>query len=190
MTARIFSLVFVASSLLPGSFLDGRKAGPGEPAPEDPFRPGPQHEMLRRQAGTWDAVLIVKDEKGEELRTRGTLSTVPHGGFHTSDSFEGDFMGMKLAGRGINGYCAARKQFFRFWTDSMTSSPMTLYGDYDATKRELTMRGECLGRSGTLEKCRTVTRFRDDDHTDWRLFGAGADGKEMEILHIEYTRRK
>jgi len=161
-----------------GLLLPGEEPAATSGAAQDPFHPGPQHAMLQRLAGTWDAVLIVKDEKGMELRTRGTLTTVKQVGFHTIDSFEGEFLGRMLSGHGMSGYCAARRQYFRYWTDSMTASPMTLHGEYDAAKRELRMQGECLGRSGQLEKCRTVTRFKDDDHMEWELLGAGPDGDE------------
>jgi hypothetical protein len=186
MRALLPLFAVVASSFFLGRLLWSDEA----PAVENAFHPAPQHAMLQKLAGTWDAVLIVKDEKGAEVRTRGTMTTVNHAAFHTVDSFEGEFMGLKMSGHGINGYCPARKQFFRLWTDSMTASPMTLRGDYDQKQRELTMRGECLGMSGKLEPCRTVTRFRDDDHVEWALFGAGPDGKEMQHLRIEYTRRK
>jgi Protein of unknown function (DUF1579) len=71
----------------------------------------------------------------------------------------------------------------------MTSSPMTLYGDYDAEKRELVLTGECFGPSGKLEPCKTVTRYADDDHMTWTLFGA-VGGKDIQLLRIEYTRTR
>lgn len=167
----------------------GRPSAP-VPAAEDPLRPGPQHVALQGLVGTWDAVIVVEDPSGREQRTRGTLVTKRHTDFHTIDSFEGEFMGMQLVGHGVNGYCTVRKQRFAFWTDSMTPVPMTLYGSYDAKSRELTMTGECFGMSGKLEPCRTVTRYKDDDHYSWTMFGAGPDGKETQHLRIEYTRRK
>jgi hypothetical protein len=49
----------------------------------------------------------------------------------------------------------------------MTPSPLVLYGDWDATRRELTLRGECFGMSGKLEPRRTRQRhLRDDDHVE------------------------
>jgi len=157
---------------------------------QDPLRPGPQHALLQQLAGTWDAVIIGRDAQGGELRSRGTLVTTRHTEFHTVDSFQGEFLGMPLIGHGLNGYCAAKKKRFTFWTDSMTPSPMTLWGDYDAAKRELAMSGECFGRSGRLEPCRTLTRFEDLDHYACTLYGAGPEGKEMQLLRVEYTRRK
>jgi hypothetical protein len=156
----------------------------------DPFQAGPEHAFLQKLEGTWDAMVVIQDETGAEHRSAGTMTSVRHGSFHTLDSFKGEVMGMEFVGHGVNGYCGVRKQYFTFWTDSMTPSPMAVYGDYDAAKRELTMRGEALGMSGRLEPCRTVTRYTDDDHTEWAMFGAGPDGAEMQQIRIEYTRRR
>lgn len=156
----------------------------------DPFHPGPEHARLQKLAGTWDAIVFTTDAQGAEQRTRGTLTSAAHTGFHTVDSYQGEFMGLPMIGHGMNGYCVARKQYFTYWTDSMTTSPLTLYGNYDAEKRELAMSGECFGMSGKLEPCRTLTRYIDDDHHTWSFFGTGPDGKEKQCLRIEYTRKR
>jgi len=178
--------------LLPGLRPDASEGAPAVPAAtaQDAFQPLPEHARLQKLAGTWEAVVITPDMQGGEQRTRGTLTTVEHAAFHTLETFQGEFMGTAFTGHGVNGYCAVRKQYFTFWTDSMTSSPMTLYGDYDEAKRELEMKGECFGMSGQLEPCRTVTRYQDDDHYAWEMYGLGPDGKEMRHLRVEYTRKK
>ncbi len=193
MKLLLSTLVLFASSLgfaSPVPTATGDLAAIDVLAPQEPMRPGPQHAMLQKLAGTWDAVVITKDATGAEQKTKGRLVTQKHTDFHTVDSYEGEFMGMKMLGHGINGYCTVKKQFFTFWTDSMTPSPMTVTGDYDSKKRELVMTGECHGMSGKLEKCRTVTSYQDDDHYAWVFFGSGPDGKVMQFLRIEYTRAK
>jgi hypothetical protein len=157
---------------------------------QEETRGGPENARLQRLAGTWDAVLFFPDGRGGEQRSTGTLTTAKHADFHTVDSFQGTVMGMPFVGHGINGYCNAGRQYFTFWTDSLSASPLTLHGDYDAAKRELTMHGECLGASGTIEKCRTVARYPDDDHIVWAFYGAGPDGRELLRLRIEYTRQR
>lgn len=156
----------------------------------NPFTPGSEHAVLQQLAGTWDASLVIRGPDGKDVRTPGKLVTTPLAGFHTVDSFEGEMMGQKFQGHGMNGYCTARKQYFTYWADSMTSSPLTAYGDWDATKRELSLKGECLGMSGKLEPCRIVTKLVDADHRTFAMFGPGPDGKEMQHLLIEYTRKR
>lgn len=170
---------------------DGSRPPAAPPAEgPDAFRPGAQHALLQRFVGAWDAVLVAPDGKGGETRTKGSLTTTKHTGFHTIDAFDGDFMGTKLIGHGMNGYCTARRKYFSYWTDSMTPSPMTAYGDWDPIRRELVLRGECVGPGGGLEPVRIVTRFPDDDHRTWTLYGAGGDAGERELLRIEYARRR
>ncbi len=154
------------------------------------LKPGPEHELLAKRVGTWDAVIIVKDPSGAEVRTKGVGTTTRHASFHTIETFEGELMGMKFEGHGMSGYCPLRKKFFTMWTDSMTPTPLMLFGDYDAKKRELTLAGECFGMSGKLEPCRTVTHYQDDDHYTYALYGKGPDGEEMQQLRIEFTRKK
>jgi len=167
----------------------GQAAAPPAAA-TDAFHAGAEHALLLKLVGKWDAEIIAPDGKGGEVHTKGSLVTTKLADFHTVDAFEGDFMGMKLIGHGMNGYCTVRKKFFAYWADSMTSSPMTSYGDWDEKKRQLVMSGECYGQSGKLEPVRTVTQLTDDDHRTWTLYGAGPDGKESELIRIEYARRK
>lgn len=158
------------------------------PQPESPT--DSPHRRLQQLAGTWDAVVVMNGPGGVEQRTQGTLSTTRLAEFHTVDSFRGECMGGDFVGHGTNGYCPVRHKYFSFWTDSLSATPLTLFGDYDAEKRELVMKGECLGMSGKLETCRTVTHFGDDDHRTWTLFGTGPDGKEVQHVRIEYSRAR
>jgi hypothetical protein len=185
------ALLVLAATVASGSVQDGagRAAAPAAPIP-DAFHAGPQHALLQKLVGTWDAVLVAPDGKGGETRTQGTLTTSKHTDFHTVDAFSGDFMGMKLIGHGMNGFCTVRKKFFSYWTDSMTSSPLIAYGDWNEKTRQLEMQGECYGPSGTLEPVRTVLQLTDDDHRTWTLYGRGLDGKDFQLLRIEYTRQR
>ena len=160
------------------------------PGPATPFVPGIEHALLQKYVGNWTTEIIAVGEDGKEQRSRGTSTTVSTNPFNTVDDFHGEFMGMKLDGHGINGFCAVRKQYYTLWTDSMTSSPMILFGDYDPKTKTLAMKGECLGMSGKIEPCRTVTHYQDADHYSFELYGKGPDGNEMRQIRAEYTRAK
>lgn len=163
---------------------------PAPQAADNPFQPGAEHALLQKLAGEWSAVLVTRGPDGKELRTNGRQTTTALAPFHTTERYEGELMGQRFVGTGLNGYCTARRQYFTYWVDSMTSSPLTAFGKYDAEKRELALVGECIGASGKLEPCRIVTRFIDDDHRTFELYGKGADGKEARHLHIDYTRAR
>ncbi|TAJ24524.1 MAG: DUF1579 domain-containing protein [Planctomycetota bacterium] len=156
----------------------------------NPFQPGAEHALLQKLAGTWDAVLVTRGPDGKEIRTPGRQTTAALAPFHVTERYEGELMGQKFSGSGLNGYCTVRKQYFTYWIDTMTSSPLTAYGSYDAAKGELALVGECIGTSGKLEPCRVVTKFVDDDHRAFELYAKGPDGKEALRLHIDYTRAR
>ncbi|MCA8974526.1 MAG: DUF1579 domain-containing protein [Planctomycetes bacterium] len=178
-------MLLLVLPLLPLTF------GPGAQDPQDGMpKPGPEHARLIAHVGTWDAVVISEGPDGTPQRDKATMVTRDLGGFHAVDEFEGQVMGMKFTGHGINSYCPLRKRYVSSWVDSMTPSPMTLTGTYDKKANEIEMTGECLGMSGKLEPCRSVTLFGDADHFAWEMYGAGPDGKEMRHLRIEYTRRR
>ena len=162
-----------------------RAAAAAAPAP-DAFHAGAEHALLQKLVGTWDAVIIAPDGKGGSTRTKGSLTTTKHTDFHTVDSFEGDFMGMKLIGHGMNGYCTVRRKFFSCWTDSMTSSPMISYGDWDEKKRELDDRQVLRTEREASAPDRAARAGRRPPRD---LHGGGPDGKEMSS-GIEYARRK
>jgi len=149
-----------------------------------------QHVMLLRSVGTWDAAVTTQGMDGKPEVTKGTQKVTKVGEFHTATSFEGTLMGMPFIGNGIDSYCPIRKQFMSTWADSMSTSPLLLQGNYDAAKKELVMKGEMVGMDGKLAPCRTVVRHKDADHMSFSLHGTGPDGKEMQMVSIEYTRRK
>jgi hypothetical protein len=162
--------------------------------PQDPMempKPGAEHKLLTRHAGDWDAVVIMAGPDGNEVREKASMSTrVVPGGFHTIDEFRGSYMGMPFTGHGTNSYCQARNKYVVSWLDSMTSSPLTLMGDYDQKANTMTLTGEALGMTGKMEPCKTVTYFKDADHYAFEMFGPGPDGDMMRMIRIEYTRKK
>jgi hypothetical protein len=185
MKIRFASLVLIAAGLgLSATF------GSSLSSPLQDPKPGPEHAMLQKMVGTWDAAIFVHDEKGVEQKTKGTMTTTKHSDFHTIETFEGEFMGMKFTGHGVNSYCPVRKQYMTYWTDSLSPTPFPLAGTHDEKTKETTLTGECMGMSGKLEKHRTVTKWKDADHVEFAMFGPGPDGKEVQHLRIEYTRRK
>ena len=157
---------------------------------QDPFKPGPQHELMQKHAGTWDCVLTGAGPDGAEAKSKGVSVCKKFGAFHLVDDFDAEFMGERFLGHGVHGYCSVREAYFTHWADSMSPTPLTAYGKYDEKEKTLTLKGECLGVSGKLEPCRLVTKFVDDDHYWFEMFASMPDGSEARVLHIDYTRRK
>ena len=104
---------------------------------QEPPKPGPEHEVLKKMEGTWDATM-----KFGGMESKGTSTyKMDLGGLWLVSTFEGDFGGMKFSGRGLDSYDTAKKKYVGVWVDSMSTSPMMMEGDYDAAKKTLTMTG-------------------------------------------------
>lgn len=157
---------------------------------QDPIVPGPQHELLQRNAGTWDAVLTTQGPDGKDAQSKGVMVSKKFTGYFVVEDFDAEFMGQKFMGHGVHGYCPVRGAYFTHWTDSMSPTPLNAQGQYDEKSKTLTLQGECLGMSGKMEPCRLVTKHVDADHQSFEMWMKGPDDKEMRVLRIDYTRRK
>lgn len=148
--------------------------------------PGPEHEKLKQLEGEWIATI---KSAGEE--SKGTMTyRMECGGLWLVSDFRSDFGGQKFQGRGLDGYDPQKKKYVSVWVDSMSLRPLLFEGDWDATKKELTMRGEGPGPDGKPVKYKSVSRKVDADHETFKMFIVGADDKETEMMTIDYERKK
>jgi hypothetical protein len=149
-------------------------------------KPGPEHELLKKLAGKWDATMDAGGQKSQGVATYKSIC----GGMWLESAFEGDFGGLKFEGHGLDGYDQAKKKYVGIWVDSMQSSPLTLEGVYDAKTKTMTMTGESRGHDGSPQKVKTTSETKDDDHFTFKMYMVEGDGKEQLAFTIEYTRRK
>ena len=156
-------------------------AVPSARAQEFP-KPGPEHEVLKKLEGTWDAAM--KGMGGESKGTRTYKMEV--GGLWLTSNFEGDFGGAKFYGKGFDSYDAGKKKYVSVWVDNMITTPMTMEGTYDKEKKALTMTGDGQSPMGTV-KFRSVTHFKDADNIVFDMFMG--DAKEPAFT-ITYRRKK
>lgn len=112
------------------------------------------------------------------------------GGMWLTSDFKMDVPGFKFSGKGLDGYDQNKKKYVGIWVDSMSSAPMLMEGTHDAATNTTTMTGEGPGHDGKLQKFKTVTRVKDDDHFSFEMFMVGADGKESSAFTIDYSRKK
>jgi Protein of unknown function (DUF1579) len=152
---------------------------------QDMPKPGPEHQKLHANAGTWDAAI---DSMGQKS-TGVSENKVTLGGFWLVDHFTGEFGGMKFEGRGFTGYDPIKGKYVGTWFDSMSPSMMVLEGSYDAAGKVLTMTGMGVGMDGKPAMHRMVTTHTGADTMEFEMFVTGADGKETPMMKISYTRR-
>ena len=150
---------------------------------QEPAKPGPEHEHLKKYVGTWDATMKMggADSKGT------STYKMDLGGLWLSSTFDGEVFGTKFQGKGMDTYDAAKKKYIGIWCDSMSTSPMVLEGTYDKEKKALTLEGDGPGPDGKPAKHKTVTEWKDDDFFVMHMYMG--DVKEP-MFTIEYKRKK
>jgi hypothetical protein len=148
-----------------------------------PAKPGPEHEVLKKCVGTWDATM-----KMEGMESKGvSVYKMDLGGLWLASSFEGDIGGMKFSGRGLDTYDSAKKKYVGLWVDSMSTSPMVMEGDYDKEKKTLTMTGEGPGMDGKPMKFKAVSVMPDDDTINFSMYMGDVP---QAAFTITYKRKK
>src|SRR5205814_3734957 len=104
---------------------------------QSPPTPGPEHEHLKKLAGTWNAKLKMGDNE-----SAGTMTyKMECGGLWLTSDFRGEFGGQKFQGRDVDGYDQEKKKYVSVWVDSMSTRPTIFEGTYDKEKKTLTMTG-------------------------------------------------
>jgi hypothetical protein len=163
--------------------LAGLAAAPAAAQDFPVAKPGPEHELLKKHVGSWDTTM-----KFMGMESKGTATyKMELGGLWLSSTFEGEILGQKFSGHGMDSYDARKKKYVGAWFDSMSATPMFMEGTYDAGKKTLTMTGDGPGPDGTPVKHTGVTTWKDEDTIEFSMFMG--DGKEP-MFTIVYKRRK
>jgi hypothetical protein len=150
---------------------------------QEPPKPGPEHELLRKREGTWETTM-----KAGGMEFKGTVTfKMELGGLWLVGSLESDLGGQKFSGKSLDSYDAAKKKYVGVWVDSMGTSPLLMEGTYDRAKKALTMAGEGPGMDGKPTKYRSVSEMPDDDTVLMSMFVG--DGKEQ-MFTVTYKRKK
>lgn len=148
--------------------------------------PSPEHEAMKKHEGVWLAKI-----KSNGSESSGTMTLkLDCGGLWMSSEFQADFGGQKFQGRGLDGYDPAKKKYVSVWVDSFSTQLLIMEGTMNKEKKTITMLGEGPGPDGKPIKFKSETVFTDDDHQAFRMFAVDGDGKDMEVLSIDYTRKK
>lgn len=160
----------------------GLLAGPAVRAQDFP-KPGPEHDVLKKLEGDWDTTM-----KMGGMESKGTaVYKMDLGGLWLASTFNGDVGGQKFTGKGYDTFNPMKKKYVSVWVDSMSASPMTMEGEYDAAKKTMTMVGEMMGPDGKMAKNKTVSEFKDADTIN---FGMYVGDEKEPMFTITYKRKK
>ena len=154
-------------------------------------KPGPEHEIFKMDAGTWDAVVeFVMAPGTPAVLSKGIeTNTIGCGGLCLISEFKGEAMGQPFHGVGITVWDAAQRKYVGSWTDSMSGGLASMEGTWDAATKTLNGWMEAPDSSGQRIKMRTVAESRGDTRV-MTSFVPGPGGQEMQVMRITSTRRK
>ncbi len=150
---------------------------------QEPPKPGPEHELLKKHVGTWDLTM-----KFGGMESSGTVTyKMDLGGLWLVSSLESEFGGTKFQGRGLDSYDPAKKKYVGIWIDNMSTTPMVMEGTFDKEKKTMTMVGNGPGMDGKPTPHKAVSEWKDDDTLHFSMFVG--DAKEPSFT-ITYKRKK
>jgi hypothetical protein len=146
-------------------------------------RPGPEHELLKKRVGTWSTTM-----KAGDMEHKGTVTfKMELGGLWLVGSLESDLGGQTFSGKSLDTYDAKKKKYVGVWFDSMSTTPLTMEGNFGKDNKTLTMVGDGVGMDGKPAKWRSVTRMPDDDTMVMTMYIG--DGKDPAFT-VTYKRKK
>jgi Protein of unknown function (DUF1579) len=164
---------------------------------DDPFaglaKPGPEHKMLAKLEGTWDAKIKMWMGPGEPKESKGVLKRkMIMDGRYLREKFDGDFGGMKFEGLGLIGYDVNKKKYVMAWVDNFETGISNSDGAYDTGSKSYTFRGEEDNpQMGGKMKTRDVLTILSDDSQRFEMYRTPLkEGKEFKVMEIAYTRSK
>lgn len=150
---------------------------------EEPPKPGPELEVLKKMEGKWDLVM-----KAGGAETKGMLtSKMGVGGMWLVGDLEGEMFGAKFTGKSLDSYDASKKKYVSIWVDSMGGGSVMTEGTFDKEKKTLTMAGDGPGMDGKPTKYKSVSTMKDDDTIEFVMYTG--DVKEPAFT-IVYKRKK
>jgi Protein of unknown function (DUF1579) len=155
-------------------------------------QPGPEHQVLRMDEGTWDAIVEMTMGPGAPpVTSKGVeVNTIGCGGLCVISDFTSEMMGSPFHGHGVTTYDPARKKYVGSWTDSMSAGLALSEGTYDPAAKTATGWMEAPDMTGKVTRSKTTVHYVDADHRVMTMFVAGPDGKEIQVMKISYARRK
>ncbi|MBA3686320.1 MAG: DUF1579 domain-containing protein [Planctomycetes bacterium] len=190
-SAVIATCAFLALPLAAAD--DAKTMPPGmDPAAMEMMKPGPEHQMLAKRAGTWDVACkmwMMPDAPAQE--SKGTAkTTVILDGRYIQDDFTGEFMGQPFKGMGLTGYDRQEKKYYSTWVDSMSTSMMQMTGTSEDNGKTVTTTGECMCPMAKEKIAfRQVEKHTSDDAFTVEMYKT-VNGKESKCMELAYTRKK
>lgn len=156
----------------------------------NPPRPGPGHEVLKKDVGVWDAAVEIRLGPGvpPQLSKGVAHNRLACGGLWLVSDFKNETTGFE--GHGVYGFDPRKDRYVGTWVDPMRTFLAVGEGTFDPASRTMTMWFETTGPQGKPMRWRETTETRDGDTQVFRSFLPGPDGAEHEVMTVTYVRRR
>lgn len=153
-------------------------------------QPGPEHATLASLVGTWKATVKSWMGPGEPAVSQGTMvNTMQFGGRCLEGRYTGEFMGAPFDGVSLMGFDNQKKEWWSFWTDSMSTSSMMQTGVSSTDGKSIVCHGTMAGMDGKPMECTSTTKLVDADTHVYTMSGKMGD-QSMTMMEITYQRAK
>ena len=154
--------------------------------------PTPQHELLKKEVGEWDAAgTMWLRPDAEPMKSQGReTNELLAGGLWLVSRFESTSDDMPFTGVGTFGYDPAEKEYICTWIDTMAPHLMVMKGSYDEATMTMTMMGEAHDpQTGKTYTAKRISRYTDDNTRSIEFHMPGPDGQYWKMMEIQYKRR-
>ena len=150
--------------------------------------PLPEHAVLEKDVGTWDAQVTFRFPGAEAHVSHGTMtSRLIAGGKWLVSDFRND--STDFEGHGVYGYDPQKRKYVGSWVDTAGPSLHSMEGDWDPERRVMTMMVETTTPDGRPFRMRQVTECPSPTRQTFRSFVPMPGAGEHEIMTVTYTRR-
>lgn len=154
--------------------------------------PGPHHQWLADQAGTYDVKVKSWPAPGAPpTEESGTVKrSMILGGRVMVEDYTGTMMGQPMTGHGMHGYDNVTGKDWGTWTDTMITGVIMTEGTCDRQKNTCTMSGMMNDPiKKTPTKIRFNSRWTSPKTEIFEMYAPGPDGKEMKMMEMTYTKK-
>lgn len=153
-----------------------------------PPQPGPEHEILKRDVGVWDATIEMTPPGMPPMTMTGVETSTLVAGRWLVTEWESEMMGQPFEGRGIAGWDPGKKAYVGVWVDSMNTEFSHSESTYDSETDSLTGWMEMPDPMGGKSKAKTVEKWPDEDSRIIKIYPP--DGSTEPFMTFTYKKRK
>jgi Protein of unknown function (DUF1579) len=147
----------------------------------------PEHALLRKDVGTWDAVLEVNMGGPTQVTTGVMVARLICGGLWLVTEFKNE---TGFEGHGVFGFDPAKGKYTGLWVDPMRTGLAPMEGSWDPVTKTMTMTAGLVLPDGRTIRWRETTETVNEDTQVWRSLMPAPDGGEVEVMKTTYRRRR